>query len=100
MLIKFDSTFKEALKIAGETDFEAQGVRLVGISAIGGFAYMQIEPLASGGVLSDIEASIGRVKAEAVMSIPPSGYHKMYEIYANKVDSEYHLNMVIETEPE
>ena len=65
MLIKFDSTFKEALKIAGETDFEAQGARLVGISAIGGFTYMQIELLASDGVLSGIVTSIEEVKAVA-----------------------------------
>ncbi len=65
MLIKFDSTFKEALKIAGETDFAAQGARLVGISAIGGFTYMQIELLASDGVLSGIVTSIEEVKAVA-----------------------------------
>jgi len=35
-----------------------------------------------------------------VISEPPSGFHKIYNIYAKKTGDIYHLMMVVETEPE
>jgi len=35
-----------------------------------------------------------------LVSEPPSGFHKIYNIYANKVGSKYHWIMEVETIPE
>ena len=39
-------------------------------------------------------------EGELILSAPPSGYHKIYGIYAKKVGAKYHLVMVVETERE
>ena len=38
--------------------------------------------------------------AEAVMSEPPDGYHRIYGFYAKKVNKRCHIVMVIEDLPE
>lgn len=35
-----------------------------------------------------------------IVSEPPSGFHKIYNIYANKVGAKYHLVISVNTEPE
>ena len=37
---------------------------------------------------------------EIIVSAPPSGFHKIYGLYAKKVGNKYHLMMVVEAEPE
>ena len=37
---------------------------------------------------------------ELIVSAPPSGFHKIYGIYAKKTGEVYQLFMVVENEPE
>lgn len=37
---------------------------------------------------------------DIVVSNPPSGYHKIYNIYARKIGAKYHLTIDVENEPE
>jgi len=58
----------------------------VGIETLGEWMGEDIHEIVEGG--------------ELISSAPPSGYHKIYGIYAKKVGTQYHLIMVVETEPE
>lgn len=51
--------------------------------------------------LSAISTSLDYIVSQlAVKSQPPSGYHKVYEIYGQKEGEKYHPIIIYETEPE
>ena len=37
---------------------------------------------------------------DIIISNPPSGFHKIYNIYAKKIGDKYHLMVDVNTEPE
>ena len=45
------------------------------------------------------EVMVLAVVRGSLRSTPPSGYHKVYSIYAKKVDKGYHLMIEVDTEP-
>ena len=47
-----------------------------------------------------VDAISALISKLSFTSSPPSGYHKIYNIYAKKVGGSYHLVLVIESEPE
>jgi len=51
--------------------------------------------------LSAVETSLDYIiKQLAVKSDPPTGYHKVYGLYAKKTGDKYHPVIEVETEPE
>jgi len=51
--------------------------------------------------MSEVRTSLDYiVKQLAIKSIPPSGFHKVYEIYGRKTDAKYRPIIIYESEPE
>lgn len=57
-----------------------------GIETLEEWMHEDTHELAEGGIL--------------IVSEPPTGFHKVYGIYAKKTGENYHFVMVVETEPE
>lgn len=89
MLMKFKAPIRKVKKELKKIDLATHGVRLGGVSAIHGYTYVKIIPLASEGEVEDLDGAIQIAKAgSSIPTLPPDGGRIITNLFIDPVAEE------------